>query len=566
MKEVERNITHQTLTKKDKTKRFRVILQLIFLIVIIAIVIHALFSFDRYEPYNEVSEEDKGFIAVSYFGTTLKTDNKLIGKDELEEHLAALKNQGYVTITQQDVIDYYKEGKPLPERALYLIFEDSRSDTSIYASRLLEKYNLVATMLSYGKGFEKRDSRFIKGSDMVSLRDSGFWEIGTNGYRFEYINIFEDGKYLAGKLDNEEYLQKVTDVDATYNHYLKDYIRDENSIPIETYDEMKERIDYDYKRMKELYQNQTGEVPAVYAMEFSNSGESTSNNNARKLNEQWIYSLFDMNFNRSGYSLNTRESTVYDLTRIQPKAHWSTNHLLMRISEDTNQELEYVEGNIEQMQKWEISSGVAEFKDKEIILTSTPDGDGLMNLKESHKVKDVNISVKLKGNKTGSQTIYLRANEARSKGVKIEVIEDKLIVYDMTDLGEKEVVSINLEAIEGEYYELDEYRERLLEITLKENQLSIKLDKQEIVKGQTIQSNDAGEVYIQSKPIGGISLRRGLADEIYDARFEDLVITQYIDSDDEKIIFENKLKGTTKLIHDINKQCTNVIDWFIENL
>ncbi len=566
MRKQRKSMRHQISTKKDRRKLFRGTLQGIFLIFILYIAINAVFSFNKYEPYDEVSDEDNGFIAVSYFGAALQTEGQLIGQKDLDEHLTALKKQGYVTITQQDVIDYYKEGKPLPKRALYLAFEDSRSDTAIYANRLLEKHNLVATMFSYGQGFEKRDSRFIKGKDMIGLRDSGFWEIGTNGYRFEYINVFQYGDQFVGRVNNEQYLEKVTDVDAIYNHYLKDYIRDERSIPVETYDGMKERIDYDYRRMKELYEAETGEVPAVYAMEYANSGESTSNANVRALNEQWIYSLFDMNFNRSGYSVNNRNNSIYDLTRIQPKAHWSTNHLLMRIADDINEELEYVDGNLEQKSQWEISSGAAEFKDKQIILTSTPNGDALMNLKGSQEVKDLNISVRLKGNKTGSQTIYLRANENLTQGVKVEVIEDKLIVYDMTDLGDKEVISIDLEDIEGEYYELNEYRDRLFEITLKEDKLSIKLDKEEIISDQTMENNQPGLVYVQSKSIDGINIRRGLADEIYDARFEDFVITEYTESDKEEILFNNKLKGVTRLLYDINKACHDIIDWFVENL
>ena len=561
-----KNSARKISTRKDKKKLFRGILQGAFLAFVVYLALSKIFTFDKYDPYTEVSNEDKGFIAVSYFGAADESEGKLIGEKDLDEHLTALKNQGYVTITQQDVIDYYKEGKPLPERALYLMFEDSRSDTGVYAHDLLVKHNLIATMFSYGNSFEKRDSKFIKGSDMVGLRESSYWELATNGYRLEYINVFEYEDQFVGQLTPLEYLDTVTDVDAIYNHYLMDYIRDENSIPLETYDAMKERIDYDYRKMKELYESEVGGVPAVYGLIHSDTGQFGSNDNVSDINEEWIYSLFEMNFNRSGYSLNTRENSIYDLTRIQPKPHWSTNHLLMRISDDIKQELDFVEGDTNQKEQWEISKGVAEFKDKQIVLTSTPYGEGLMRLKDSEQIKDVHISVILKGNKTGSESIYLRANEDFSKGVKIEVIEDKLKVYEAANGEQKEIVSIDLESIEGEYPELEEMRSRLFEISLEENNLSIKIDKEIIIDEQIVESNEAGSIYLESKQIEQEYIKRGLADEIYDARFEDFVITQYTETDDEKIIFDNRLKGVNKWLHEASEMVDSVIDWFIDNL
>lgn len=41
-----------------------------------------------------------------------------------------------------------------------------------------------------------------------------------------------------------------------------------------------------------------------------------------------------MNFNREGDSHNDRKSSIYDLTRMEPRAYWPVNHLLMRIYDD----------------------------------------------------------------------------------------------------------------------------------------------------------------------------------------------------------------------------------------
>ena len=113
--------------KKDRKKKIRSILQGIFLILILIITIKALFSFTKYDRFSDEilsSTEKTGFIALSYFGVDRDGNNTLISTKNLEAQLEALKNNGYVTIEQQDILDYYTKGKKLPSISLFLLFED----------------------------------------------------------------------------------------------------------------------------------------------------------------------------------------------------------------------------------------------------------------------------------------------------------------------------------------------------------------------------------------------------------------------------------------------------------
>ena len=110
--------------KKDRKKKIRSIIQGIILTALLIFIFNALLSFKKYEPYDTtgVSDNaDSGFIAVSYFGVDRNGTDTLISTDRLNEHLKALTDNGYVTITQQDIIDYYTKGKKLPKKALFLI-------------------------------------------------------------------------------------------------------------------------------------------------------------------------------------------------------------------------------------------------------------------------------------------------------------------------------------------------------------------------------------------------------------------------------------------------------------
>ena len=241
------------VSKKDYKKFIRGIIEGIVLLLLLIILLKSLFDTTSYEPFtndlilNEKGQEDTGFIALAYLGVSRMGADTVISTQRLEEHLEALYNNGYVTITQQDVIDYYTKDKKLPKKALFLIFEDGYTGTAIFAQKILEKYNFKATMVTYGDKMFSRDSAFLDAKDLGNLERSTFWEIGTNGYRLSYINVFNKENHYIGELESTQFNILAPQLGRNYNHYLMDYIRDDYGIPKETYAQMKERIIADYE-------------------------------------------------------------------------------------------------------------------------------------------------------------------------------------------------------------------------------------------------------------------------------------------------------------------------------
>jgi len=107
-------------SRKNRKKIILVICQIIILGLIGYGVATLFLTFNTYQPYDDQAHNlssDNGFIAISYIGAQRLTTHNLFGRSLLHQHLKALKDLGYVTITQQDIIDYYNLGKPLPEKA-----------------------------------------------------------------------------------------------------------------------------------------------------------------------------------------------------------------------------------------------------------------------------------------------------------------------------------------------------------------------------------------------------------------------------------------------------------------
>lgn len=618
-------------TKKDVRKFIRAILEAALLIVVLFSATRTLTTSKEYTPYdpadpNVVSGADQGFLAVSYFGVDRQSTDTLVSVRQLDAQLGALHSLGYVTVSQEDVANYYARGTALPDKALFLLFEDGRRDTAMYAEKILEKYNYKATILTYADKFQEKDPKFLSPKDLKKLLKTGYWELGTNGYRLSYINTFDRYDRFLGQLTSDEFVRIHSYLGRDYNHYLMDYIRDEDRLPTESTQEMESRITQDYRSMEEIYTQELGQVPGLYCLMHANSGRFGNTQSVSLVNGRNIQALFRMNFNRDGYSLNSRESSVYDLTRIQPQAGWNTNHLLMRLWDDLpdsqKEEILFVSGQPDtaeaEEKNWELRKGAVEYEADSIILTTLPKGEGLLRLKD-RSAENVTIEAELLGNQIGGQTLYLRANDDRSRCLCVSIQNNQLIVsetdngnstdlfiLDLHDLvPEKDRVSVeedSRDALAAEFTTrgrfaksaadsmvfysaandarqvpaasvaegAEEYIPEIqindpgsvhLTVRLEGNTLRVLVDGQDVTGAIPVSISGSGGIAIGSSWGGWSYSQRNVADDVYDGVFHNLSITE-----NGVRLYDNRLTGVNRLWHTLKSAWSDTINWFIRNL
>ena len=608
---------------KDRKKAIRSVVQALFLISLVLLYISTIIDYPKYKPYDHQNATaaapvgaDNGFISVSYFGVARATNETLISVEKMQEHLQALKDSGYVTITQEDIFDYYENGTPLPERALFLFYEDGRRDTAIFAQPVLEDLNYCATILTYANNLDQHGTKFLKTEDIKLLDRGSFWETGTNGYRLSYINVFDRYDRYLGEMTASEFSVMAKYLGRNYNHYLMDFIRDENDVPLESYSGMSERINADYSLMRETYDKELGFLPPLYVLMHSNTGKFATNDRVSGVNELALRATFHANFNREGFCLNRSETDPYDLTRMQPQSYWSTNHLLMRCWYDTNLPMAFVTGDERRNVQWSLINGACEHKLDRLILTSLPSGDGTVRLDQSGTYADFELNVRLLGNKLGTQRVFLRADEDRQNYVCVEIRDDVLYIYSAAGGGENELFSISLDELYGtEFQTLAENSEEARKAAMDakkhygestvENAIIVNdLEKENVAESEedyipTLDLRTAGDtklkirmngsaitvscngytavenmevpcpswgyVFLGSRcgsTEGGYS-QRNLADDVYDAVFNELKITTL----DNNTVLYDYLPAKSELARMRAKDTWNgMVDWFIDNL
>lgn len=64
--------------------------------------------------------------------------------ENFEKHMKYLQDEGYVTISLKDVIDFYYNNKPLPKKSILLTFDDMYKSVLLYAYPILKKHGFHA--------------------------------------------------------------------------------------------------------------------------------------------------------------------------------------------------------------------------------------------------------------------------------------------------------------------------------------------------------------------------------------------------------------------------------------
>ncbi len=617
-------------SRKDRIKLIRSLFEWIVVVGIMAVLVTLFVQLKTYQPFSRedinTSGEDTGFIALSYFGVDRIGDtSSLIGKDQLRQQLQALKNQGYVTISQSDIEDYYKYGKPLPEKSLYLMFEDGRRDTAIFAHDILEDLNYKATMMTYTEKFEKEDPKFLKPKELKEMADSTFWEMGTNGHRLQFINVFDRYDNYIGEINPLKYAMMRQYLGRRYNHYLMDYIRDKYGMPKESFLHMEKRISYDYERMRDIYTQELGFVPQTYVLMHSNTGRFGNNSKVSAVNERWIRELFTMNFNREGYSLNRRNSSIYDLTRMQPQPYWPINHLLMRIKYDTEKPVDFVAGDNVHQEDWKLLEGASEIKQESYILTSVPYGRGLARLENSQSFRNMHMRVRLEGNSFGTQALLLRTSNNMNNYIAVGVENGFLVVKEKINGNTKELYKESIDILDGkepisieedkrnaEVKELETFaryadnteqaKEYLAQaqakkdepvrtiqdgaeaykgqqsfhgrldkevgVDLKDDKLTLVYEGRNVAEDIQVDNIYNGSVYLLSAWNHDAWSQRNLADDVYDGIYEGLVIRDNtgLELDKEEVLFSSELTGWQKRQLELQRIWESVLGFFLKYL
>ena len=176
------------------------------------------------------------FMSIVYEGVSSKTNE--VSPAAFKNQIEALRANGYVPITLQDVRNFYYEGRRLPENAILTTFDHSRK-TSFFETRSVMKRNYWhGVMFLWLKPILDGDPSALLWPYISRMVKSANWEIGVQSLNgFQRIPVDYAGK-LANFMTSKMWLNAE-------NRY-------------ETSDEFKARIMNDHKGSLDIVEKHIG--------------------------------------------------------------------------------------------------------------------------------------------------------------------------------------------------------------------------------------------------------------------------------------------------------------------
>ncbi len=160
--------------------------------------------------------------------------NSTISIDLFAQHLAALEDAGYNTVTIDDLLDYVYRDADLPENPVLITFDDGYLSNYEYAYPLLQEYGMHATIFVIGVSMGK-DTYKDTGIPITphftleqaeEMETSGLIDIQSHGYDFHQLSGLDTEPVRAG------ILQLAGESDLEYSALvLEDCLRMEELLP-----------------------------------------------------------------------------------------------------------------------------------------------------------------------------------------------------------------------------------------------------------------------------------------------------------------------------------------------
>lgn len=150
------------------------------------------------------------------------TNDMIVSPGRFEEHMKALADEGYTSVTLDEVISYIEEGKDLPEKAVLITFDDGYMSNYEYAYPILKKYGLNAVIFAVGETYGKdvypdTDVKIYPhfgDNEREEMEKSGVIEIQSHSYAMHQNAGLEAGEAYEDMLikereNEEEYVRRM---------------------------------------------------------------------------------------------------------------------------------------------------------------------------------------------------------------------------------------------------------------------------------------------------------------------------------------------------------------------
>lgn len=203
-----------------------------FILLALSLVFTSFVLFAGAGSKDEKNSKDEVFLPIIMYHSLLK-EQKLqndytISPTLFEKDLKYLTDNGYTTVTVEDLINYVYYGKDLPDKCIMLTFDDGYYNNYYYAYPLLKKYKCKAVISPIASMTEKFTQAqeisvsygHISDSDIKEMVNSGYVEIQNHSYNMHTLTP-RKGVSKKRSESPEDYKNAITSDITKAQNYLE---------------------------------------------------------------------------------------------------------------------------------------------------------------------------------------------------------------------------------------------------------------------------------------------------------------------------------------------------------
>lgn len=278
-------------------------------------------SFQKYPETSSIKSEFTETVPVLlYHGINDPIDRFTLDRGRFREHMSALYEKGYRTITAEDFVAFMKGEKKLPARSFLLTFDDGRKDSFYGADPVLERLGYHAVMfIAPAQSLEQSSlssDYYLNKLEIHQMLQTGRWEIQSHTLQTSggFIPIDANGK-------------------TGYFLSNKKWIKSENRL--ETDSEYDTRVKHEIVDSVSAIQDVLGVKVNLMSYPFSDFGQHTENNtkDAVKTIRSYVGDTYSYAFMQQwpydgGFIGNHSTDDPLYLRRIEPASDWTGKYLV----------------------------------------------------------------------------------------------------------------------------------------------------------------------------------------------------------------------------------------------
>lgn len=172
----------------------------------------------KQEENTKTENKEKGIPVLMYHSVDYEKGNELrIPKEKLREQMQYLKDNGYTTLTLEQLYNHFVNNAPIPEKSVVLTFDDGYADNYTNAFPVLKEFGFKAAIFVITKTVDT-DSSYLTSNMIKEMSDYGI-DIESHTVNHDELNKLSYEEQCKTLKDSKGFLEKITDKEVKYIAY-----------------------------------------------------------------------------------------------------------------------------------------------------------------------------------------------------------------------------------------------------------------------------------------------------------------------------------------------------------